>query len=63
MTLRLTATETEALRRKAATQRRWAQDVARDATRSYTSSNERVAETAAQVVKEGQGLLRRLAES
>jgi hypothetical protein len=39
------------------------QDVARDAIRSYTSSTERVAEIASQVVKEDQDLLRRLAES
>lgn len=63
MTLRLTTAETEALRRKAAVQRRSMQDVARDAIRAYTSSTERVAEIASQVVKEDQDLLGRLAES
>jgi hypothetical protein len=63
MTLRLTAAETEALRRKVAAQQRSMQHVARDEICSYISSTERVAEVAAQVVKEDQGLLRRLAES
>ncbi len=63
MTLRLTAAEADALRRKAAAQHRSMQDVARDAIRSYTSSTERVAEIASQVVQEDQGLLERLAES
>jgi phage host-nuclease inhibitor protein Gam len=62
MTLRLTAAEAEALRRKAAAQQRSMQDVAREAIRLYTSSTERVAEIAAQVVQEDQALLRRLAE-
>ena len=62
MTLRLTAAEAEALRRKAAAQQRSMQNVAREAIRSYTLSTERVAEIAAQVVKEDQRLLRRLVE-
>jgi|GEM_PF-3233231 hypothetical protein len=62
MTLRLTAAEAETLRRKAAAQQPSVQDVAREATCLYTSSTERVAEVAAQMVKEDQGLLRRLAE-
>jgi hypothetical protein len=63
MTLRLTAAETEALRRKAAAQKRSMQEVARDAIRTYTASTEGVAEIASQVVQEDQDLLRRLADS
>lgn|GEM_PF-6822294 len=51
-----------ALRCKAAARQHSVQDVARDAVRSHTSSAQRVAEIAPQVVEEDQGLLRRLAE-
>lgn len=63
MTLRLTAAETEALRRKAVAQQRSMQDVARDAIREYTSSTERVAQIASEIVEEDKHLLQRLAGS